>query len=173
LRDWLTELDDRGVAELVRLRETPLGRVAVVFSHLGRGGLVWVGLASIVGAGRRPLRRRDGVALTAAAVGSALASSALLARAVRRPRPCDRGVEPLIPCPEGGSLPSDQAAAAFAAAEVLAWLEPDARGWLCALAMLIAASRVVVGAHHPSDVVAGALLGKPLGRLSWAVAERR
>ena len=113
----LNRLDDRAAAALLGLRTTPLARLAVVSSHLGRGGLVWLALAPVVGPGTRPLRRRDGTALTAVAVGTALAASAALARAVQRPRPCDRGVQPLIPCPDGGSLPSDQAAAAFAASE--------------------------------------------------------
>jgi undecaprenyl-diphosphatase len=39
--------------------------------------------------------------------------------------------------------------------------------WLCApFAVLVAASRVVLGLHYPSDVVAGALIG---AALSWAV----
>jgi undecaprenyl-diphosphatase len=41
----------------------------------------------------------------------------------------------------------------------LAWL-------LVPFAVLIAASRVVLGLHYPSDVAAGALLGAALARLS-------
>jgi undecaprenyl-diphosphatase len=43
--------------------------------------------------------------------------------------------------------------------------------WLCVpFATLVAMSRVVLGLHYPSDVVAGALLGAGLAALSMAVA---
>ncbi|HSH59461.1 MAG TPA: phosphatase PAP2 family protein, partial [Acidimicrobiales bacterium] len=37
--------------------------------------------------------------------------------------------------------------------------------WWHAVASLVAASRIHVGIHHPSDVVAGALIGSGLGHL--------
>jgi undecaprenyl-diphosphatase len=166
-------LDRYGLRGLVRGRATSLDRTAVAFSHIGRGGLVWIGLAALVGSGRRPLRRRDGILLSACATGSALAVSTLLARALQRPRPCERGVRSLIPCPEGGSLPSDQVAAAFAAAEMLGWSEPQARIWLRAAAIAIALSRVAVGVHYPTDALAGALIGVATGRSAKTIAARR
>jgi undecaprenyl-diphosphatase len=57
------------------------------------------------------------------------------------------------------SFPSDHAAAAFAiAVAVLAFSRPVGAGFAAA-ATLIALSRVVVGLHYPSDVLAGALVG--------------
>jgi membrane-associated phospholipid phosphatase len=166
-------LDQVAVAASARLRATPFAQVAVASSHAGRGGMIWLAAAPLVGGSRRPVGRREGVALTGLAVGSALAASALLARTFQRPRPCDRGVRSLIPCPEGGSLPSDQAAAAFAASEVLGWLRPQAKGWLLPFATLVAGARVVVGAHYATDVVAGAALGSGLGRAIVALTGRR
>jgi membrane-associated phospholipid phosphatase len=166
-------LDRSNLQALLRMRGTSVDRVAVTFSHLGRGGLVWLALALAVGSGGQPLRRREGILLSASATATALALSMLLARAVQRPRPCDRGVRSLIPCPDGGSLPSDQSAAAFVAAEMLGWLEPRARPLLRSAAALIALSRVAVGAHYPTDVLAGALVGASIGHGAKAVAARR
>ncbi|KIZ47742.1 MULTISPECIES: phosphatase PAP2 family protein [Rhodopseudomonas] len=57
------------------------------------------------------------------------------------------------------SFPSGHATTAFALAFAIAALWPRARGVMIAYALLICASRLVLLAHHPSDVVAGALLG--------------
>jgi undecaprenyl-diphosphatase len=57
------------------------------------------------------------------------------------------------------SFPSDHAAAAFAiAVAILAFSRPVGAGFVAA-ATLIALSRVVVGLHYPSDVLAGAAVG--------------
>jgi hypothetical protein len=42
-------------------------------------------------------------------------------------------------------------------------LQSGAAGGLAALTLLIASSRVILGLHYPTDVVAGALLGGSLG----------
>lgn len=108
----LAHVDRYGLEAALRTRSGSLARAAVGFSHLGRGGVVWFGLAALIGRGRRPVGRLEGTAISSLAIGSAYGASTALARAVRRPRPCDRGVGSLVPCPEGGSFPSDQAAAA-------------------------------------------------------------
>lgn len=63
------------------------------------------------------------------------------------------------------SLPSGHGTTSFAAAFALASLFPRWRVSLWCLAGLIAASRVIVGAHFPSDVIAGAVIGT-LGALA-------
>jgi undecaprenyl-diphosphatase len=71
------------------------------------------------------------------------------------------------------SFPSGHATTAFAAATFLALWRP---GWSLpafAAACLVAASRVELGAHFPSDVLAGALLGTAVALGCWTWAERR
>jgi membrane-associated phospholipid phosphatase len=57
------------------------------------------------------------------------------------------------------SLPSGHAITAFALAFAVSALWPRLRFVMLAYAFLIAATRLVLLAHHPSDVVAGALVG--------------
>ncbi len=56
-------------------------------------------------------------------------------------------------------LPSGHAATAFSALVAFGTLWPRGRTLLWIYALLIAASRVAVTAHYPSDVLAGALVG--------------
>ena len=66
------------------------------------------------------------------------------------------------------SMPSGHAVSAFAMAVSLGWMAPRLRWPLLGLALLVAISRVVISAHYPSDVLAGAGLGT-----ACAIALRR
>jgi membrane-associated phospholipid phosphatase len=60
--------------------------------------------------------------------------------------------------PDHWSFPSGHTATIVALATALWWLWPRHLLFYMSVAALVAASRVVVGAHYPSDVVAGALI---------------
>ena len=57
------------------------------------------------------------------------------------------------------SFPSGHATTAFALALAVSAVWPQARVAMAIYALIIAATRLVLVAHHPSDVVAGALVG--------------
>ncbi|MEH2627194.1 membrane-associated phospholipid phosphatase [Bradyrhizobium sp. AZCC 1719] len=57
------------------------------------------------------------------------------------------------------SFPSGHATTAFALAFAVSVIWPKARFAMAVYALIIAATRLVLVAHHPSDVVAGALIG--------------
>lgn len=61
--------------------------------------------------------------------------------------------------PAYASFPSGHATNAFAALVAIGAIFPQARALLWIYAVLIAFSRVAVMAHHPSDVLAGAIVG--------------
>ena len=61
--------------------------------------------------------------------------------------------------PEYASMPSGHAVTAVSAAIAIGALWPKSRGVMWLYALVIMFSRVVVQAHHSSDVVAGALVG--------------
>src|SRR5207248_6535143 len=80
-----------------------------------------------------------------------------------RPPLADPTVHALVPVPHDPSMPSGHAMMAFAGAVVLAAVVPRLRWPLLVLAAGVAASRVYVGVHYPSDVLAGAVLGAAVG----------
>lgn len=83
-------------------------------------------------------------------------------RWIGRVRPSDAGpfaYEPFAWRPEYASFPSGHATTAFAALVAIGVIFPRARPALWAYALAIAASRVMVSAHYPSDVIAGAAFG--------------
>ena len=87
------------------------------------------------------------------------------ARVVGRGRPFVGGkANPFNFAPFNGteayfSFPSSHAVTAFALAFGVAAIWPHARWFALAYAVLIALTRLVLLAHHPSDVVGGAVIG--------------
>jgi membrane-associated phospholipid phosphatase len=87
---------------------------------------------------------------------------AIVKRLIGRVRPSDLGPFHYVPFawrPDYASLPSGHSTAAFAAAVAVGAVWPRARPAMWIYAILIAASRVVIAAHYPSDVLAGAFVG--------------
>jgi membrane-associated phospholipid phosphatase len=88
----------------------------------------------------------------------------IVKRWIGRARPFVRGddvwaYEPFSWHPAYASFPSGHATTAFAALVAIGAMFPQARALMWIYAVLIALSRVVVTAHHPSDVIAGAIVG--------------
>ena len=72
------------------------------------------------------------------------------------------------------SFPSGHSITAFALAFAVSAIWPRARGAMLVYALIIIATRLVLLAHHPSDVVAGALVGV-IGAMAvryWFAARR-
>lgn len=88
-------------------------------------------------------------------------NSSLLKHLVDRPRPCHMlpGVHLLVSCGSGYSFPSSHAVNNLAGALVLAYFLPRWTWAFFSFAALVAFSRLYVGVHFPSDVVAGAIIG--------------
>ncbi len=108
-------------------------------------------------------------AIASAGLGASAGISLFCAikRASRRKRPCH--LEPhcwshLLP-PDQFSFPSGHAITAFAVATAVSIFYPGLQAPLVFLAASIAASRIILGMHFLSDVLAGSLLGILLG---WA-----
>lgn len=101
---------------------------------------------------------------TAGSVLAVVLQKALKHRYARM-RPCQHpdGPPQRAPIPDAGSFPSGHTLHGVMAAVVVANLLPVLAPGFAAIAAVIAASRVVLGVHYPSDVVAGGTLGALIG----------
>lgn len=120
---------------------------------------------------------RLGFVFTAVALPGVFVTT--LKRLIGRARPFVEGNDvwaymPFVWRVEYASLPSGHATTAFSALVAIGAILPQARALLWIYAVMIALSRVVVGAHHPSDVVAGAIAGAAGALLvrHWFAARR-
>ncbi|GAA2636277.1 phosphatase PAP2 family protein [Streptomyces axinellae] len=138
---------------------------ARALSWSGEHAAVWL-LAGLAGAATDRTQRERWLRGTALVSTAHLASMGIK-RVVRRPRPELEGRAPLVRTCGRHSFPSSHAASAGAAALALGGLRPrSAVGvGIGSLAALTCVSRLVVGVHYPSDVVAGAALGALTVRL--------
>ncbi|MGH7254523.1 MAG: phosphatase PAP2 family protein [Nitrospirales bacterium] len=106
-----------------------------------------------------------GAPVLLALIGFADFIGAQLKHAVGRPRPCAGllQIQDLVGCGGTFTFPSNHAVNTAAAAAFLQVLYPNT-GWVAwPVVLLIGVSRVYVGAHFPTDVLAGWLLGGLLG----------
>ncbi len=131
------------------------------FSALGENGAFWVALA-LGGAAVDTDRRRSWLYI-AGSVPAALVANYVAKVVVRRERPRLIGYEPLGKSSSSLSFPSAHATTSFAAARLVGSIVPDAQARLVFVASAMAASRVYLGMHYPSDVLAGAATGWLLG----------
>lgn len=143
-------------------------RLWMICATRGGNGWLWqtLGLVLLLSGGDERFQA-VGAATLATAVGIAVFLG--LKRLTGRKRPCH--IEPhcwstLLP-PDRFSFPSGHTITAFACSVPLMWFYPQMTAALLFIAVSIAASRILLGMHFLSDVVAGAILGSALGY--WAV----
>jgi membrane-associated phospholipid phosphatase len=161
------------VAALAAVQRTigrePVVRAARGLSLFGEHAAGWFALG-LVGAVVDRDRRKDWLA-GAAGVVAAHGASIAVKRVVRRQRPLDESVEVLVKTPSSLSFPSSHATSTTAAAVVYSGL--TGRNLVPALVPPMLVSRLVLGVHYPSDVLAGATLGAVIGGLVRRVIRKR
>jgi len=143
------------------------------FTSLGNTGVMWIVL-SLGMLCWKPTRRAGGIALLAMALGM-LCTNVVLKQLVLRPRPyvTMEGLIPLLTSADPNSFPSGHTCAAFAAG--VAWARALPWRWARTAAVIQAVcmglSRLYVGVHYPSDVIAGALVGLICGWAAWKLLQ--
>jgi undecaprenyl-diphosphatase len=153
-------LDQRCALALHQAAARPqILRVLVVCSRLGDGP-VWAGVLAVLPLAGGPEGTR--CALRGLALGALnLLIYWCLKHATRRLRPFENCPD-IRACLRAGdvfSFPSGHTLHAVAFALLLSTYYPALAPLLWSFALAVATSRVVLGLHYPSDVLAGALIG--------------
>jgi len=161
---WLSSRDHRLMRRLNRWTPPRWMRLWMVAATRGGDGWLWYGVGLMVVLDGGPERFH---ALLAAvlAVSVGIAIFLGLKRACGRKRPC--AMEPhswatLLP-PDQFSFPSGHTITAFAMVFSLSMFYPMLFIGLLFCAFSVALSRILLGMHFLSDVLAGAAIGSALG----------
>ena len=139
-------------------------------TYLGNGGAVWIGvcvLFLII-----PKTRKVGLVCACSLLCTYMIDNILLKNLVERIRPYEvvENLHRLIGAQSDFSFPSGHAGASFAVAVVMLKELPKKIGIpALVLAVLISFSRLYVGVHYPSDVLAGIVVGTVVALVSCFV----
>ncbi len=160
------------VAVQRRIDHPTVVRAARAMSLFGEHAAGWLALGAL-GAALDPTRRRE---WTTAAVGVAGAHGASIAvkRVVRRRRPHDPRIAVHVGTPSRLSFPSSHATSTTAAVVLYAGLlrRSGAAAPLPSVIPAMALSRLVLGVHYPTDVLAGTALGAVCALATRRLVER-
>jgi membrane-associated phospholipid phosphatase len=139
---------------------------ALALSHFGEHAAGWLALGALGAAVDRG--RRAEWLRAAAAVAGAHGVSIVVKRVVRRPRPDDTSVRIRVATPSRMSFPSSHATSTTAAAVAYGTLlgPRGVRRLSAVLVPPMLLSRLVLGVHFPTDVLAGSALGAVVGGLA-------
>ena len=141
-------------------------------THFGDNGYFWIGMALILCIPKKT--RKAGIFALFALLFSVIVNNAILKNVIGRIRPYEiiAGLECIIKHAHDASFPSGHTGSSFAAATVFLKKLPKKFSIpLLIMAILISVSRLYVGIHYPTDVIAGAITGTALGILACLLGD--
>lgn len=150
------------------LRFSFLNPIMQFITSLGDKGFFWILLCILLVAFKKT--RRIGIMAAVALALNALIVNVILKTQIMRIRPfmLEEGLSLITRLPKDSSFPSGHTSASFATAVILFKGLPKYAGIpVLTLAFLIGFSRLYVGAHFPTDVLAGAIIGTIAAWIVW------
>ena len=159
--EWFFELDGNILLYIQEyLRSDFMTPIWKFITALGNAGWFWILLTIILLIPKKT--RRIGVASAIALFIGSLITNVALKNIVARTRPYEvvEGLNLLVGKAHDFSFPSGHSCASFASAFAIYKTAPKKYGIAALiLASLIAFSRLYVGIHYPTDVIAGIIIG--------------
>ncbi len=152
-------MPDLFVLEFMSALSNPLlDRIMSFITKLGDKGLIWILLAFVLIFRRNT--RIYGIAIIIALSFVTILGEGIIKNLVQRNRPfIEYGFDILIKPPTSYSFPSGHTASSFAVLGIFLFSIKKYRCICFILAFLIAFSRLYLGVHYFSDVLAGAIIG--------------
>ena len=166
--DTLLQLDGQLLVAIQGLHLSWLDPVVSVYTKLGDAGLLWISLSLAFLLNKRT-RKAGALALCAMILGL-IVTNLTIKPLISRPRPwLVWPITPLVTEKDPNSFPSGHTCAAFAAAMTWVRTLPRRRDRVivAVMAVLMGLSRLYVGVHYPSDVLAGAVIGSLCAWIAW------
>ena len=171
--EFIQQLDEQALVWIAEhLRCALLDPFMKLYTQLGNTGMLFIVLGLVMLCFQRT-RRAGASALCAMLIGLIVVNFTIKPLAAReRPWVVMEGFVNLVPEGDPNSFPSGHTNAAFAFALAVCMSAPERWmkiGAVCAAAVM-GLSRLYVGVHFPSDVLAGAVIGSLCGLLgAWVV----
>jgi undecaprenyl-diphosphatase len=162
----IQHLDDTLMQRSAGIRSPELDRTMIALTRAASLSRLWFVIAGVLAAFGGDRGRRAAVRGVRAIAVASVVSNGPAKWLVRRRRPSGGARPPLVSMPPSTSFPSGHAASGFAFAVGVGEELPALLPLLLPLAGAVAYSRVHVGVHHPSDVVAGIAIGLASGAVA-------
>ena len=155
------------------LRTPVLDGIMRFITHLGDVGAIWIAFTLLLLF--IPRTRKAGIVCAAALIVNLLLTNIALKNIIQRIRPYDvmDSLKILVKAEHDFSFPSGHTAASFAGAWAMRRTLPK-KCWIPAiiLAALISLSRLYVGVHYPTDVIAGVIVGIFAAEVSFRILKK-
>lgn len=136
-----------------------MDNIMVLITSMGDAGLIWILMGISLAISKK--YRKVGFMVLGALILGLILGEGILKNIIQRDRPFIdlEGINMIIKAPTSYSFPSGHTTSSFAAAGVIAMNFKNKSIYVFTLAILIALSRLYLGVHYPTDIIAGIILG--------------